>query len=245
MDIAKAFTFVTEDEDWVTKIGLGALVALASIFIIPIPLLMGYQVAVTRNVMNGEERPLPKWDDLGKLFSDGLALIIAQLVYTLPFWGIACIMAVSTIGLGGFSEAVSEEVLVTSLFATWGGTMCLGLLFMVAYFFLSPAIVIQYVRNDGNLGSCFRFAEVFAIARDNMGDIVLVALAAMGANLVLSVVLAGLNIIPCLGQIVSIALGLAGGPWLMALMGHLYGQIAAKGGKNPNSDFDTDDLGWS
>ena len=33
MDVAKAFTFVTEDENWITKIGIGALLTLVSILI--------------------------------------------------------------------------------------------------------------------------------------------------------------------------------------------------------------------
>lgn len=41
MDIGKAFTFVTEDERWLTKIGIGALVMLFSFLIVPIPLLIG------------------------------------------------------------------------------------------------------------------------------------------------------------------------------------------------------------
>lgn len=48
MDIAKAFTYVFEDARWITKIGIAAIVSLLSFLIIPIPLLTGYLVAVTR-----------------------------------------------------------------------------------------------------------------------------------------------------------------------------------------------------
>ena len=226
MDVAKAFTFVTEDEQWVGKIGIGALIALGSILIIPIPLLLGYQVGVTRNVMKGMKRPLPQWEDFGQLFVDGLSILLAQIVYTLPFWLIVCVALFSTVGLSGLADAVSEDVLATGFIATWGVMMCLTLLFIVAWFFLSPAIVIQYVQTN-NLAACFRFGEVVAIVRENVSDIVIAGLAAFGATFVLNIVVGGLSIIPCLGQIAGVLLLFAGSPWLLAMMGHLYGQIAA------------------
>ncbi|NIP28946.1 MAG: DUF4013 domain-containing protein, partial [Phycisphaerae bacterium] len=93
MDFGRAFTFFKDDDRWMTKIGIGGVVTLLSIFLLGIPaiLLVGYQLAVTRQVMNGKELPLPEWDDWGKLFMDGLYLIIAILVYTLPLWLLFCI----------------------------------------------------------------------------------------------------------------------------------------------------------
>jgi hypothetical protein len=43
-------------------------------------------------------------------------------------------------------------------------------------------------------------------------------------------VLGVVNIAPCIGQIISFIVGIAVGPYLTAVSGHLYGQIAAKGG---------------
>jgi hypothetical protein len=226
MDVAKAFTFVTEDEQWVGKIGIGAIIALGSILILPIPLLLGYQVGVTRNVMKGVDRPLPQWEEFGQLFSDGLSILVAQIVYTLPFWLVVCIALFSTVGLSGLTDAVSEDLLTAGFLATWGLVMCLSLIFVVVWFFLSPAIVIQYVRTN-SLAACFRFGEVVAIVRENVSDIVIAGLAAFGATLALNIVVGGLSIIPCLGQIVGVLLLFAGSPWLLATMGHLYGQIAA------------------
>ena len=91
MDIGKAFSFVTEDERWVSKLGIGALIAFFSFLIIPIPLLWGYMVGVARNVKDGVPDPMPEWDDWGRLYKDGLAIIVAQLVYTLPFWLLSCV----------------------------------------------------------------------------------------------------------------------------------------------------------
>lgn len=239
MDVAKAFTFITEDDRWMGKIGIGALISLLAFLILPAFLLTGYMVGITRNVMNGVKRPLPEWEDLGTLFKDGISIAIASLVYTLPFWLLICIAFVTTIGFGGLSEVseISEDALVAGVLATYGLVGCLTLIFMLALFFISPAIVIQYVR-EGELSACFRFGEVLTIARENLGDIVIAGLTPFAVSFVFSILFGALSIIPCLGWIASFALGVVMGPYLTAVTGHLYGQIAGKvGGKPPEEKF--------
>ena len=224
MDIAKAFTFVTEDERWEGKIGIAALITLLSFLIIPIPLLVGYMVGVVRNVKDGVVNPMPEWDNWGLLFKDGLSIIVAQLVYTLPFWLLSCIAGVATVGMGSLADA-NEDMAAAGMFATFGLVGCLTLVFVVALFFLSPAIVIQYVRTN-ELGSAFRFGEVFAIAKENVGNIVLIALVTFGMAIVLNIVIGVLGIIPCIGWVAALIIGLAAGPYMTVVTGHLYGQIA-------------------
>jgi hypothetical protein len=239
MDIAKAFTYFSEDERWVGKLGIGVLITLVSFLILPAFLLYGYTVGITRNVMNGEKRPLPEWEDLGTLFKDGLVMFVAGIVYTLPFWLLICIAFSATIGFGGLSEAtqISEDAAVAGILATYGLVGCLILIFSLAFFFISPAIVIQYVRND-DLGACFRFGEVIAIVRDNFADILIAGLTPFLASFVLSIVFGVLNIIPCLGTIAAFLLSFAVMPYLSAVTGHLYGQIAGKiGGTPPEEKF--------
>ncbi|MFQ5398813.1 MAG: DUF4013 domain-containing protein [Anaerolineae bacterium] len=225
MDVAKAFTFVTEDEGWIRKIGIGALVMLLSFLLVPLILLPGYMAGVTRNVMKGVERPLPEWEDFGGLFKDGLAIMVAQFVYTLPIWILVCVAVAITAGLGG--AGVSEDVAAAGFAVTWIVISCLTLILGIALFFLSPAIVIQYVRT-GEFGASFRVREIAAIARENIGDIMIAALASFAASLILSVVITVLGIIPCIGWVAAPILGLAAGPYSMVVIGHLYGQIAAK-----------------
>lgn len=239
MDVAKAFTFFSEDERWMGKLGIGVIVSLVSFLILPAFLLAGYMVGIARNVMNGVKRPLPEWEDLGTLFMDGLSIIVVSIVYTLPFWLLTCIAFVTTIGFGGLGEAteISEDALAAGVLATWGLIGCLFIIFMLAFFFISPAIVIQYVR-EGELAACFRFGEVLDIVRDNFGDILIAGLTPFAASIVISMVLGVINIIPCLGWIVSIVLSLALGPYLSTVTGHLYGQIAGKiGGAPPEEKF--------
>jgi hypothetical protein len=228
VDIAKAFVFVTEDEEWITKLAIALLVSFLSFLIIPLPLLVGYAVGITRNVRNGLERPLPDWNDLGGLFRDGLSVMAAQLVYTLPFWLLACIVFLATIGFGGVADAVENpDVLGAGLAATIVLVACVSVLFGIALMFISPAIVLQYVETN-ELAAMLRVREVLQIVRDNIGDIVIVLLVGFGAGLGIGVVTGVLGIIPCLGPILAIVIGLVTGPYLLAVNGHLYGQIAAK-----------------
>jgi uncharacterized protein involved in cysteine biosynthesis len=110
---------------------------------------------------------------------------------------------------------------------------CLGFLWMIALIFISPAIIIQYVLQNDEFGACFRFGEVFGIARDSIADILIVILVTISVVFAVGIVAGVLGIIPCLGQIVGLLISLAMGPYMTAVSGHLYGQIAEKyvGGK--------------
>ena len=110
---------------------------------------------------------------------------------------------------------------------------------MLDLVFISPAIIIQYVLQHDDFGSTFRFGEVFGIARDCIGDILMVILVTMGIGLGVSVVLGVLQIIPCVGQILALVIGLLMSPYLTAVTGHLYGQIAMKfvGGTSKEEKF--------
>jgi hypothetical protein len=233
MDLAKAFKFVLEDERWINKLLIALVVTFFSFLVIPLFFLIGYSVAITRNVRAGVEKPLPEWDDWGKFFMDGIYIFVAQFVYTLPFWLLACIAAVATGGMGAVADSGGDPEVLAALMGTTGLLIaCLGFLFAIALFFISPAIIVQYVITD-EFAACFRFGEVFGIARQSIGDILIVFLATFGASLAISMVGIVLAIIPCLGQIVTFLIGVVMGPYLMAVTGHLYGQIASKfGGKS-------------
>lgn len=232
MDFVKAFTFVTEDENWLMKLGIGAVITFFAWLIFPIFLLAGYVVGVTRNVMNQASRPLPDWSDLGLLFRDGASVVVAQLVYTLPMWIVLCISAVAQVGLGGLT-GLSEEaanVGAAGIVATWGLTLCLMVIFAFVLFFVSPAIIIQYVRTN-ELGACFRFGEVLGIARNNFGSILLAAIASFVAVLGVNMVVGVLAIIPCIGWLIGLVIAILSNPWVAVASGHLYGQMAMMDGK--------------
>ena len=91
MNITKAFTFLTEDERWMQKLGIGTAVVLISVVLSPIliglagfMILAGYCLRLKENVRDGAARPLPEWDRWGEDMVDGFKLMIAFFLYALP-----------------------------------------------------------------------------------------------------------------------------------------------------------------
>jgi hypothetical protein len=79
MEIGKAFGFVTEDEQWITKVLIGGLIQF-------VPLLgtiaiLGYSYRVALNVARGNPRPLPAWGEFGDFLGRGFMALIIQIVY--------------------------------------------------------------------------------------------------------------------------------------------------------------------
>jgi hypothetical protein len=113
MDVGKSLTYITEDERWISKLLVALVVSCFSFLFFPIFFLIGYAIAITRNVKDGVAHPLPEWEDWGKLFMDGLYVFVAQFVYTLPFLLIMCVGAMATGGMGALADSGGDpDVLV-------------------------------------------------------------------------------------------------------------------------------------
>lgn len=225
MDINKALRFVFDDKQWISKLLIGVVMTLFGFLIVPALILQGYLVKIVRQVMGGQDNELPEWSDYGNLLRDGFYVTVGQLIWFLPFILLLLIVGVTT---GGFTSMV-EGSDASGLIATGGGLLmlCLGLLLVVAALFLTPALLIQYAIKD-DFGALFRFSEVFDIIRNHMSDILIAFLVTVAAVFVVSLIGGVLGIIPCLGWIAAAAIGLASGPYVSFVGGHLYGQIAAK-----------------
>jgi len=225
MDINKALRFVFDDKQWISKLLIGVVMTLFGFLIVPALILQGYLVKIVRQVMGGQDNELPEWSDYGNLLRDGFYVTVGQLIWFLPFILLLLIVGVTT---GGFTSMV-EGSDASGLIATGGGLLmlCLGLLLVVAALFLTPALLIQYAIK-GEFGALFRFGEIRDLISNHMADILMTFLITLVASVVISFVFGLLALIPCLGWIAAIVAGLAVGPYISFVTGHLYGQIAAK-----------------
>ncbi len=223
MDVNKAVRFVFDDKQWISKLLIAVLMSLLVFFIVPGLILQGYVVKLVRQVMNGNRDELPEWTDWGKLLRDGFFVTVGELVWMLPLILLVIIVTLATTGVGSLSDDAAAVA------ATGGGLLllCLVLLMVVVALFLTPALLIQYAIKD-DFGALFRFSEVFDIIRNHMADILIAFLVTLAALFVVSLIGGVLGIVPCLGWIAAAAIGLAAGPYVSFLGGHLYGQIAAK-----------------
>lgn len=208
MNVGKAFSFVFEDENWVTKVLIGGVVSL--IPIIGQILAYGYGIELMRNVMRGEARPLPEWDDWGGKLVNGIMYTIIGIVYALPL-----ILLISCFGVLMSMASGPEAGEAMSAVASIGG-ICLGGFSMIYGTFIAlmlPPALGRYLET-GELGAAFRFGEVWALLRDNIGGWLIALVLAWLASLVASfgIILCGVGI-------------LFTGFWAVLVMTYLWGDV--------------------
>ena len=169
MNINKAFSFPFEDKQWISKLGLGAVIGM-------VPILNfawnGYLVGILRNVVNGEAEPLPNWDNFEKKFMDGLILFAAGLVYSLPILIVVC-LPMLFMGISGMLSGNSDLQDLGQVVGGIGSVLffCLMCGFIFYGVFLSivyPAILVLFAR-EGTFASCFKFREVIDLISKNSG----------------------------------------------------------------------------
>lgn len=225
MDIVKAFTFLTEDERWLQKLGIGTAVVLISVVLSPIliglagfMILIGYCVRLLENVRDGVARPLPEWDRWGEDMVDGFKLTVAFLLYALP---IIIFLIPAILGAVLADQRNSANFIGVPLMICG---MCLTLLYAIFLSVAEPGIMIAFTR-DHTVGSALRFGEVWEWTRRNIGPVIIVALVYMAASSVIpfAAVIIG-TILLVVGLIVTIPLGTL---VLALVQAHLYGQLAA------------------
>lgn len=78
--LGDALTYPKARDGWMKTIGIGGILLVLSILIIPAIFLSGYAVRVLRSAANDEMGP-PVFDQWVEMFVDGLKLIVVQLVY--------------------------------------------------------------------------------------------------------------------------------------------------------------------
>ena len=169
-DFGQGLRFFFDDPDWQRKIAFGSLFVLLSFLLVGIPFLMGYCVRVIQRTARGEA-PLPDWDDLGGLFSDGLSATGVVLVYSLAVivpvgCGMGLViggMSAAAGGSGGASDAAGAAAAM-AMMAMYGLMFLIGL----ALFLFVPAALTRYALAGGDFGTAFQFGENVAFIKRNL-----------------------------------------------------------------------------
>lgn len=204
MNVGKSFTFVFEDEKWISKIVIGGLISLVPIVNLAA---WGYFLETLRRVAEGEERPLPDWGEFGDFLVKGLVFFIAIFVYVVPiiFLGLcfAVFSAISDAGRG--SEALF--VLFTLPFT------CLIILYALAVAVLWPAIAISYATS-GQFAGAFAWGWMYRLIRDNLGSYLVAVVMSWIAGIIASV-----GIFACFIGIIFTNF------WSYVVYAHLFGQV--------------------
>ena len=177
MDIERSVKYVFEDEEWLQKMLIGAVVNIVPIVNFAA---VGYGMQAARNSIDGQDTPLPEWSDFGQQFVKGLMAFVGALIYFLPLILVSCVL--------GVISSVAYEYGGNS----GGGLInaCLGLFgfaYCVIAGFVLPAALTRYVVTD-EFAAMFRFGEVFAYIKDNLGNYMMAVIVAILVSVVASLV---------------------------------------------------------
>jgi hypothetical protein len=213
MDYTEALSFSFKDEEWHKKLLIGGLFLFAGMFaallFITGFLVMGYYVGVLRNVLHGEEKPLPSWTSWSKIIVDGILGGIIFLIYFVFIGGLAALVIVGVVEEPGMEEVERVMVIIaTSLLAL------LGLMILT-----NLGLVRFAATND--FGAAFGFAEIFRLLKNDFGDYLSLSIFSFILNAVLF--LAGLGIFSPFTNF-----------WGLVVQAHLFGQCA-RGSHEPES----------
>jgi hypothetical protein len=217
MDIMEEIKFPSKDSEWVQKVLIGGIVA-----IIPIVNLIagGYLLKVMKGAMDGKPG-MPKWDDWGNLFMNGLMAAIIVLIYMIIPILILLVSAGSIMStVISKSAAISEDpdMLFTAIAGALGGFLIAALLALI-FGFLLPMALSMYVR-ENNFGAALRFNEVISRIGSVFGDYLTVFVIVIALSFVLGV----LSGIPLLGFLVMIF----GNFYTGAVTYNMFGEVCAR-----------------
>jgi len=159
--------------------------------------------------MDGQEMPLPAWDEWGEKFMKGLKLAIILFVWSLPL-----LIILIPVGIGSSiaeSGGDTAQVIGGLLSACFG---CLAAIYGILLALLLPAIYIRFAET-WEISSGFQIGEILRLTRDNIGNIII-------AWIILIIVGIVSDLIGTLLCVIGILFTTI---WYMLVQSHLFGQI--------------------
>ena len=211
-NFGETLSYMFKDPKWVGKLLLGALFG-----IIPIVNFVtgGYILRVIDNVRTDTEPPLPEWGgDFGKMWTSGLILWIIGLIYGIPLWILS--------GIIGGVAANADSGAMTAVAVIFG---LIALAYAILVIFWVQGVIVNYAVKR-NFGAGFEFGNIWALIKANAGRMLMTVVFVVVVSIIIGVVSAILNIIPCVGCILSWVIGFAAAFYTMLVVAHNCGIIA-------------------
>jgi hypothetical protein len=204
LDIGRSFTYMFEDESWIMKIVIGAILSL-----IPIVnfMMLGYVLEALKRSVDDMDVPLPEWDDFGGKFMKGLMVFVILLVYSIPAIVVWC-CSFGLLPLVGDNDTLGT---LLSLASTCAG--CLVFIWAIVVAVVWPAGVIRYAVTEEFM-SAFQFGELFSFISANIANYLVAIVLWMVASFV-----AGFGVIACFVGVFFTSF------WSWLVMAHLLGQV--------------------
>ena len=104
IEVGRSVTYAFEDPQWASKLIIFLIVG----FVPGLNIILwgGYAISIARNIMRGEEHPLPSWTEWSDIAVRGLLSIAATLLYFSPVFVPACVLLLGSAMLGGIGLAL-------------------------------------------------------------------------------------------------------------------------------------------
>ncbi len=205
MNYSRAFSYVFEDKNWISKILIAGL-----IFLIPVIgqiYLCGWMIEIVRRVKAGRTDILPT-THFTYFLTLGLKMVVVSLIYSIPVIIISGILQLLTSSAGNTDESVFTIFFV--------GLGCVGgilsLVLQIAVSLLTTYGVIKLAETD-QIKACLDFNDAFQCIKANIGPFIIVELLSIVASLI-----GAAGVLVCIGFIFTV-------PYGTAITGHLVGQL--------------------
>jgi hypothetical protein len=212
IDSGRSFVYMFEDPAWISKFLIGGLL---TVTVAMIPSMVGYEIDTARRVRDGLETPLPEWgQNFGGRWVRGLSFLAIIYIWALvPVIVVACIAAAigGALGASSGTQSAGESAAAAAYIAG----NCLSFPISILIALVSPSLMSNYV-NRGSFVSGFEFGRLWAIASNNWGMYLLVAVLYGVATLFIVY----LGFLACAIGIIFTA------PYSGLIVAHLVGQLS-------------------
>ena len=190
MDFGRAFSYVTEDEQWIKKVLIGGVINLIPILNLATS---GYFLELIKQVAWRQEVPLPEWSNLGNKWVKGLMFAIIAFIYFLPGLVLMMFSMIPAILAGGQEGAQGAAVGGMMIFMLIGG------IYFFIVMLIMPSVAVQYALYD-NFGAAFRFGDIIKFITDDIGGYIMALIAVFAAGMIGSII----SMIPVIGWIAAV-----------------------------------------
>jgi hypothetical protein len=216
VSITRAFSTIFEDREWVSKLAIAALMTLCiPLGLLTLVLLLGYVVELARGVRANAPAPLPRWDNLNALLSDGTGVLLATIVYNIPNLLMSCCIF-------AFSGAFGQTLLGSSVSLA---LLCCAVPVLVIFnLVMWPTLAIGVIRySEGRrTAELYRFGQLLSTARARFGP---------AAQWVVFTLLVNLGLLALL--FIPARAGWRFWRWPSRFTGTYWGQLAREIGETP------------
>ena len=171
MDISRALSYITDDEDWLKKLAIGGLISL--IPVVGQIYAQGYATQVLKNIIGGKESPLPEpTEDFGDKLLHGVIAWVITTVYALP---LILLSIISGIGIALVTAPVDSDVAGVLAALTGSCAGLIGLALLVAYGLFVPYAWSAYAESL-QFGDAFKLSTIWTMVKANIGQTLLTLL---------------------------------------------------------------------